>query len=88
MKIKEVSNQIVNNYRKLKDSVVTPQPERKGNLVIWGLNYKKDNRDGFVSQNGFIRSEKIKIQIIDGAVQKLKKPFWTTWNKAWQKINK
>ncbi len=52
-----------------------------------GLKYKHNNIEGFVSEIGIIERGKAQININNGKLEKIKKPFFSTWKRTLSKIN-
>lgn len=88
MKTDKISNSILDNFNKLNSLA-------KANITIveknykpfWGLEYKHNNIEGFVSEFGTIERGKAQISIRNGKLEKIKKPFFSTWGKTLEKIN-
>jgi len=86
MKVDVVSKNIISNYNTLSQmSAQVP----KGNIVsTWGLRYKKDNVEAFISDTGTVQYNASEIQIINGKIEKIKKPLFATWKKVFVNIDK
>lgn len=85
MKVDIISKNIINNYNNLSQMFVQSP---KGNIVpTWGLRYKKDKVEAFISDMGIVQHNKSEIQIINGKIEKIKKPLLTTWKKVFVNID-
>jgi len=61
--------------------------KHSGKIPIWGLKFKKDSVSGFIHQDGKIIRNNTEIQILGCRIKKIKKPFFSTWNKTLKNIN-
>lgn len=87
MKVNIVKQQILNNYKKLSQSITVPKPERNI-ITVWSLSYKQNGINGFVSQLGRIQREGSALDIIDGQQLKIiKKPFFKSKEGILNNIN-
>lgn len=88
MKTDNISNSILVNFNKLsslaKENVTKVDENYK---PFWGIKYKHNNVEGFVSEFGAIERGKARISIRNGKLEKIKKPFFSTWEKTLKKIN-
>ena len=87
MKTEAIKQNIVSNYAKLKE-IAKETPVKPNIYPVWGLNYKQGRTKGFVNEFGTVERSGAKIDIIDGNVQTIKKPFFSTWKKTLNNINK
>ena len=87
MKInKTLYHSIINNFDKI--SRIAKEPMKQtGKIPVWELKFKKDNISGFVHQDGKIIRNNTEIQILGYRIKKIKKPFFSTWNRTLKNIN-
>ena len=86
MKTEAIKESIINNYKILSEK--SKVKINDNNITTWGLNYKKNDKPfGFVSELGVVQRKKAKIEIRDGEMKMLKKPFFLTCNKTLKNIN-
>lgn len=87
MKTEAIKQSIISNYKILaKKSKVK---SNQGNIItVWGLNYRLNDKPiGFVNELGLIERKKVRIEICNNELKTVKKPFFSTWNKALKNIN-
>lgn len=87
MKTEAIKRSIVSHFKTISEKAkVTPTEEHI--RPVWGLNYRKRGTQGFVSEFGLVERNGTEIDIVEGEVRQIKKPFWMTWKRALKKINK
>lgn len=87
MKTEAIKETIINQFQTIsKKAKVTPEKEYI--LPTWGLVYKNNGTRGLVTQFGVIERNGAKIDIVDGEVRQVKKPFYTTWKRTLKNISK
>ena len=69
MKVDIISKNIINNYNKLSQMFV--QSPKRSIVPTWGLRYKKDKVEAFISDMGIVQHNKSEIQIINGEIEKI-----------------
>ncbi len=88
MRTDNISNSILDNFNKLSYLAKTNIKKVDENYKpLWGLKYKHNNIEGFVSEIGIIERGKAQININNGKLEKIKKPFFSTWKRTLSKIN-
>ena len=88
MKTDNISNSILDNFNKLSSlAKANITKVEKNYKPFWGLKYKHNNAEGFVSEFGTIERGKAQISIRNGKLEKIKKPFFSTWERTLEKIN-
>ena len=88
MRTDNISNSILDNFYKLSYLAKTNIKKVDENYKpLWGLKYKHNNIEGFVSEIGIIERGKAQININNGKLEKIKKPFFSTWKRTLSKIN-
>lgn len=88
MKTERISGSIIKNYNKLSSMAEANVKKVDSNyLPVWGLEYKHEKLDGFVSKFGIISCGKTEIDIHNGKINKIKKPFFSTWKKALKRVD-
>ena len=86
MKTEAIKQAIVTKFKTISERAkVTPEKEHI--IPTWGLSYKHRGTEGFVNQLGVIERNGSEINITNGEVRQVKKPFYMTWNRALKKIN-
>ena len=86
MRTEAIKESIINNYKILS----TKSKVKKDNNIIttWGLSYRKNDKQiGFINELGLVQRKKAKIEIRDGEIKMLKKPFFSSWNQTLKNIN-
>ena len=87
MKTEVIKESIINNYKIL--SAKSKVKSDQNIITTWGLNYRKNDKwIGFVSELGYVQRKNAKIEIKDGEINMLKKPFFSTWNKTLKNMNR
>ena len=87
MKTDAIKQSIVSHFKTIsKKSKVTP--EKENIMPTWGLVYKNKGTRGFVNELGTVESNGTKIDIREGEIKQVKKPFYMTWNRALKKVDK
>ena len=87
MKTDAVKQSIVSRFQTIsKKSKVLPEQEHI--MRTWGLVYQKNGTRGLVTQFGTIERNGTKIDIIDGKIRQVKKPFYMTWKRTLKNIDK
>ena len=56
-------------------------------MAIWSLRYKHGRIDGYVNKFGDITRGRTEINIRNGKINKVKKPFFSNWKKALKNID-
>ena len=88
MKTDNISNSILDNFNKLSSlAKANITKVEKNYKPFWGLKYNHNNVEGFVSEFGTIERGKAQISIRNGKLEKIKKPFFSTWERTLEKIN-
>ena len=86
MKTEAIKESIVQHFQTIaKKSKVTPEKEHV--VSTWGLVYKNKCTRGFVNELGTIERNGTKIDIKEGEIKQVKKPFYVTWKYALKGIN-
>ena len=81
MKVDIIKQSIINRFETIsKKSKV--KPEKENIVPAWGLIYKNNGTKGFVSEFGTVERNGSKIDIVDGEVKQVKKPFYRTWKQT------
>ena len=62
-------------------------PEKEHIMPTWGLVYKNNGTRGLVTQFGTIERNGAKIDIVDGELRQVKKPFFSTWKRTLKNIS-
>ena len=79
MKTEAIKETIINQFQTIsKKAKVTPEKEHI--MPTWGLVYKNNGTRGLVTQFGTIERNGAKIDIVDGEVRQVKKPFFQPGN--------
>lgn len=87
MKTDAVKQSIVSRFQTIsKKSKVLPEQEHI--MPTWGLVYQKNGTRGLVTQFGTIERNGTKIDIIDGKIRQVEKPFYMTWKRTLKNIDK
>ena len=86
MRTDAIKQNIINNYKQL-SAMAKVKPDKKSEIPVWGLNYKKQGVSGFVGEFGNIRRNCASIRISENNIQLVKKPFFSTWKRTLKKIN-
>ena len=86
MKTDAIKQNIISNYKQL-SAMAKVKPDKKSEIPVWGLNYKKQGVSGFVGEFGNIRRNRASIRISENNIQLVKKPFFSTWKRTLKKIN-
>lgn len=86
MKTEAIKETIVSQFKTIsKKAKVTPEKEHI--VPTWGLVYKNNGTRGLVTQFGTIERNGAKIDIVDGEVRQVKKPFFSTWKRTLKNIS-
>ena len=89
MKTEAVTKSIIDNYRILYEKTNVIKPHKEHFMTTWGLNFvPKGKNEGFVNEIGSINRKKSKVEIRNGELIRVKKPFFSTWNRTLNNINK
>ena len=81
MKVNIIKQSILNHFETIsKKSKV--KPEKENIIPTWGLIYKNKETKGFVNEFGTIKRNSSKINIVDGEIKQVKKPFYKTWKQT------
>ena len=87
MKTEAIKQSIVSNYKILAEK--SHVKSNQGDIVTtWGLNYNLNNKPfGFVNELGEVETKKAKIQIKNDEINKINKPFFSTWKRTLKTMN-
>lgn len=86
MKTDAIKKTIVSQFKTISEKAKVT-PEREHYVPTWGLVYKNNGTRGFVNQLGTIERNGAKIDIVDGEVRQVKKPFFSTWKRTLKNIS-
>lgn len=88
MKTQQISASIIKSYNQLSLMAEANIKNVKPNIFpVWSLSYKQYLIDGKVNKFGNITRGKTKIEIRNGKINKVKKPFFSSWTKALKKVD-
>ena len=81
MKVDIIKQSILNRFETIsKKSKIKPKKE---NIIpTWGLIYKNKGTKGFVNEFGTLQHNGSRIDIIEGDIRQVKKPFYKTWKQT------
>ena len=88
MKTQQILASIIKSYNQLSLMAEANIKNVKPNIFpVWSLSYKQYLIDGKVNKFGNITRGKTKIEIRNGKINKVKKPFFSSWTKALKKVD-
>ena len=84
--VEAMNQSIISRFNSISEKAKIPSTERYVHPA-WGLGFKKNNVTGSVNDLGYVERNGIRINIIEGVINRGRKPFYMTWNRALTKID-
>ena len=81
MKVDIIKQSIINRFVSISKKTKV-KPEKENIIPTWGLIYKNNRTKGFVNEYGRMQHNGSKIDIIEGEIRQVKKPFYKTWKQT------
>lgn len=86
MKIDAIKKSILSRFQTISQKAKVT-PEKENIMPTWGLVYKNNGTRGLVTQFGTVERNGSKIDIVEGEVRQVKKPFYLTWKRTLKNID-
>ena len=87
MRISALKKEVIANFSKLNEMAKINRVDPEV-FPIWGIRYKKNNLEGFISEFGTVETKNTRLKIFDDDVLAIKLPLFRSMRKALRNANK